>query len=234
MFKEKRLELIINYVNKHGYATNESISNELKIPFTTLRRDLNELHKENYLVKVHGGAKVVKEKSILEENLTEKMSSNIEAKKNIAEKALHCIKQNESVFLDAGSTTYFLAKIIKKELNNKIYTNSILNAQILANNGVEDINLLPGKLKLKTNAIVGVETINSLKKYYFDVAFIGTNAIDSEYNFYTTDEDEAEVKRIVIKNSNLAFALADKSKLKSKSFVKYGDKTQLALINEEE
>ncbi|AKU79610.1 DeoR/GlpR family DNA-binding transcription regulator [Spiroplasma turonicum] len=233
MFKEKRFELIIEYVNKNGYATNESISKELSIPFTTLRRDLNELHNQNYLIKVHGGAKTLKEKSILEANFSEKISDNIDQKKIIAEKALLCIKPNESVFLDAGSTTYFLAKIIKKDLNNRIYTNSILHAQVLANNGIEDINILPGRLKLKTNAIVGVETINSLKKYYFDVAFIGINAIDSDYNFYTTDEDEAEIKKIVVKNSHLAFALADKSKLNSRSFVKCGDKSQLAVIDEE-
>ncbi|ASP28132.1 DeoR family transcriptional regulator [Spiroplasma corruscae] len=233
MFKEKRFELIVDFVNKNGYATNETISKVLKIPFTTLRRDLNELHKKNFIVKVHGGAKTLKEKSILELNYLEKMGDNIEQKKIIAEKALLCIKPNESIFLDAGSTTYYLAKIIKKEFNNKIYTNSILHAQTLANNGIEDINILPGKLKLKTNAIVGVETIKALRKYYFDISFIGINAIDSEYNFYTTDEDESEIKKLVIQNSQFAFGLADKSKLKSKSFVKCGDKSQLAVIDEE-
>ncbi|WP_339021644.1 hypothetical protein [Spiroplasma endosymbiont of Atherix ibis] len=161
------------------------------------------------------------------------MLTNVEAKKIIAKKASACIKPFETIFLDAGSTTFFLAEKIKPEFNNKIYTNSIINAQILAKNGVKYIKLLPGKLKISTVAICGVEKITALSKYNFDLAFLGINAVDKEFNFFTTDEDEAEVKRIAIKNSQFAFVLADISKNNSKSLVKFSDKSQIALINEE-
>ncbi|AUB31487.1 DeoR/GlpR family DNA-binding transcription regulator [Spiroplasma floricola] len=233
MIREERMQLILDYVNKQDYCTNEQISKHLNIPFTTLRRDLTDLHNESKLKRVHGGAKTIREKSILEAVLDEKLLANVEAKKIIAKKALACIKPFETIFLDAGSTTFFLAEIIKPEFNNKIYTNSIINAQILAKNGVKDINLLPGKLKISTVAICGVETISALSKYNFDLAFLGINAVDKEFNFFTTDEDEAQVKRIAIKNSQFAFGLADKSKNNSKSLVKFSDKSQIALINEE-
>ncbi|WP_339031157.1 DeoR/GlpR family DNA-binding transcription regulator [Spiroplasma endosymbiont of Cantharis nigra] len=233
MIREERLKLILDFVNEQDYCSNEKISKHLNIPFTTLRRDLTDLHNESKLKRVHGGAKTIREKSILEAFLDEKLLTNVDAKKNIAIKALACIKPFETIFLDAGSTTFFLAEILKPELNNKIYTNSIINAQILAKNGIKDINLLPGKLKISTRAICGVETITALSKYNFDLAFIGINAIDNEFNFFTTDEDEAEVKKIAIKNSQFSFGLADTSKNKSKSLVKFSDKSQIALINEE-
>ncbi|WP_338985648.1 DeoR/GlpR family DNA-binding transcription regulator [Spiroplasma endosymbiont of Diplazon laetatorius] len=233
MIREERLRLILDYVNEQDYCSNEQISKHLNIPFTTLRRDLTDLHNESKLKRVHGGAKTIREKSILEAVLDEKLLTNIDAKKNIAKKALACIKPFETIFLDAGSTTFFLAELIKPEFNNKIYTNSIINAQILAKNGIKDINLLPGKLKISTVAICGVETIAALSKYNFDLAFLGINAVDNEYNFFTTDEDEAEVKRIAIRNSQFAFGLADTSKNNSKSLVKFSDKSQIALINEE-
>ncbi|WP_303662017.1 DeoR/GlpR family DNA-binding transcription regulator [Williamsoniiplasma luminosum] len=234
MLREERLKLILDFVNNKGYCTNELISNKLGIPFTTLRRDLTDLHNETKLKRVHGGAKSIREKSILESNLYEKMTVNIEAKKMIAKKALECIKPFETVFLDAGSSTYFLAELIKPEYNNKVYTNSVINAQVLANNSIRDIYLLPGKLKISTGAICGVETIQALSKYNFDVAFLGINAVDNDFNFYTTDEDEAEVKKMAIKNAQFAFGLADTSKMHSKSFVKYSDKSQIALISNEE
>ncbi|QHX36615.1 DeoR/GlpR family DNA-binding transcription regulator [Spiroplasma sp. BIUS-1] len=233
MIREERLKLILDFVNAQDYCSNEQISKHLNIPFTTLRRDLTDLHNESKLKRVHGGAKTIREKSILEAVLDEKLEVNIDAKKIIAKKALACIKPFETIFLDAGSTTFFLAQIIKPEFNNKVYTNSIINAQILAKNGVKDINLLPGKLKVSTVAICGVETIAALSKYNFDLAFVGINAVDNEYNFFTTDEDEAEVKKIAIENSQFAFGLADTSKNNSKSLVKFSDKSQIALINEE-
>ncbi|AGR42068.1 DeoR/GlpR family DNA-binding transcription regulator [Spiroplasma diminutum] len=233
MLRDERLKLILDFVNDNDYCSNEQISKHLNIPFTTLRRDLTDLHNESKLKRVHGGAKSIRERSILEAVLDEKLVTNIDAKRIIAKKALACIKPFETIFLDAGSTTYFLAEIIKPEFNNKIYTNSIINAQILAKNGVKDINLLPGRLKLSTIAICGVETIAALSKYNFDLAFLGINAVDKDYNFFTTDEDEAEVKRIAIRNSQFGFGLADMSKHNSKSFVKFSDKSQIALINEE-
>ncbi|PPE04139.1 DeoR/GlpR family DNA-binding transcription regulator [Williamsoniiplasma lucivorax] len=232
MLREERIKLILDFVNQKGYCTNELISKELGIPFTTLRRDLTDLHNESKLRRVHGGAATIKEKSILETNLHEKLALNIEAKRNIAQKALACIKPLETIFLDAGSSTYYLAELIKPEYNNKVYTNSIINAQILAKNAIRDIYLLPGKLKLSTGAICGIETIQALTKYNFDVAFLGINAIDSAFNFYTTDEDEAEIKRTAIKNSQFTFGLGDSSKMNSKSFVKFSDKKEIALISE--
>ncbi|AHI52825.1 DeoR/GlpR family DNA-binding transcription regulator [Spiroplasma culicicola] len=233
MLREERLKLILDFVNSNGYCSNEDISKALNIPFTTLRRDLTDLNDECKLKRVNGGAQSIKERSILELKLDEKLTANVEAKKTIAKKALHCIKPGETIFLDAGSSTYYLAQLINPQLNIRIYTNSVINAQVLANNGVTDIYLLPGKLKLTTGAICGVETISAIKKYNFDVAFIGVNAVDNEFNFYTTDDDEAEVKKTIILNSQFAFGLADTSKMKSKSFIKFSDKSQIALINEE-
>ncbi|AGR41071.1 DeoR/GlpR family DNA-binding transcription regulator [Spiroplasma taiwanense] len=233
MLREERLKLILDFVNERGYCTNELISKELAIPFTTLRRDLTDLHDDSKLKRVHGGAKSIREKSILEAKLDEKLVLNIEAKKIIAKKAFDCIKPFETIFLDAGSSTYFLAELIKPDYNNKVYTNSVINAQVLANNSICNIYLLPGKLKLSTGAICGVETIQALSKYNFDLAFLGINAVDNTFNFYTTDEDEAEVKKMAIEYSQFAFGLADNSKMNSKSFVKFSDKSQIALINEE-
>ncbi|QGS51890.1 DeoR/GlpR family DNA-binding transcription regulator [Spiroplasma tabanidicola] len=233
MLREERLKIILDYVNSNGFCSNEDISKALGIPFSTLRRDLNDLQSEYKLKRVHGGAQSIVEKSILEESITSKLESNVEAKIIIAKKALNCIKPGETIFLDAGSSTYHLAKLIKPELRIRVYTNSIINAQTLANNGINEVYILPGKFKPTTNAICGVETIAAIKKYYFDVSFIGINAIDNEYNFYTTDDDEAEVKKLVIENSQFSFGLADKSKMKSKSFIKFSDKRKIALINEE-
>ncbi|WP_339021643.1 DeoR family transcriptional regulator [Spiroplasma endosymbiont of Atherix ibis] len=60
------MQLILDYVNEQDYCTNEQISKHLNIPFTTLRRDLTDLHNESKLKRVHEGAKTIREKSILE------------------------------------------------------------------------------------------------------------------------------------------------------------------------
>ncbi|PPJ44437.1 DeoR/GlpR transcriptional regulator, partial [Rhizobium sp. KAs_5_22] len=64
MLKEIRFENILNYLKNNDIAEIEKMSKDLKISLTTLRRDLSELEIENKIVKLHGGAKLVKEKLI--------------------------------------------------------------------------------------------------------------------------------------------------------------------------
>ena len=44
------------------------------------------------------------------------------------------------------------------------------------------------------------------------VCFIGTNGIDSQVGFTTPDIDEAEVKRVMIQNSQESIVMADHTK----------------------
>jgi DeoR family fructose operon transcriptional repressor len=231
--RAQRHDLIVNVINELGYCTNEQISERLNIPLTTLRRDLDELDKLNLIERVYGGAKSLNRKMVGEQKFKLKLDDNVQAKEIIAKKALNCIKPGETIFIEAGSTNYQLVKLITKEMNLKIYTNSIENALLLSSNGILDINLIPGRLKNVTGAIVGVEAINFIHDFNFDVSFVGLNAIDEDFNYYTTDSDEAAVKKALIKNSNLAFALADTSKFGSISFVKFSSKDKLPVISEE-
>ncbi|KAF5295779.1 hypothetical protein FQA39_LY12952 [Lamprigera yunnana] len=234
MLKEKRFELITNYVDENNFCRNEDMAQDLKIPLTTLRRDLTELHDLKHIVRVHGGAKSIeKDKVILESNFNDRIIDNLEAKKIIARKAIECIKQNETVFIDAGSTTYFLSTLIKPEMNLKIYTNSIINAKVLAENQIKDVHVIPGKVNITTFAIYGTEAMATLSKFNFDVAFLGVNAVDSNYNCYTTNEDESEIKKKIVEQSILSFGLCDSSKLNSKSFAKFAARNQIAIITEE-
>ncbi|WP_338971548.1 DeoR/GlpR family DNA-binding transcription regulator [Spiroplasma endosymbiont of Panorpa germanica] len=233
MIKAERQTLILDYINGRELSIVEDMVQELNVPFTTVRRDLLELEEQGLIIRVHGGAKPLRDKNVAEEMLDEKLVENIIAKKQIAAKALDCIKKGETIFLDAGSNTYYLSQIIKPELELRILTNSIINAQELTKNGNNYVHILGGRFKPKTGAIIGFEAVKSIQQYSFDLAFIGANAVDNEYNLYTTDDDEAQVKEQAIKQSRFAFALADRSKFNSKSFIKFASKKEVTVISED-
>ncbi|ATZ18535.1 DeoR family transcriptional regulator [Williamsoniiplasma somnilux] len=231
MLKEIRFENILNYLKNNDIAEIEKMSKDLKISLTTLRRDLSELEIENKIVKLHGGAKLVKEKLISEDFLENKLQTNVEEKKQLAQIANRKIKANTTLFLDAGSNPYFLAKIIDPSLNLTIVTNSIINVQELVKNGHQKIYLLGGKFTDVTGAILGYEAIEALKNYAFDLSFVGVNAVDDQGNVYTTSSDHAQIKIEIIKHSSKAFGLADSSKLHSKSFYKFTTIKDLEIIS---
>ncbi|WP_339022589.1 DeoR/GlpR family DNA-binding transcription regulator [Spiroplasma endosymbiont of Crioceris asparagi] len=232
MIKEKRQKLILDFVRGKEFVTHEEIAENFHIPSTTLRRDITDLDKQKKIKKVHGGVQEIKETQLYEEALNKKLHQNIEAKKNIAKKALDCIKPNETIYLDSGSTTYFLAKILPNDMNIKVYTNSIISAQELFSNGFKEVYILGGKIKDVTGAIVGAETVSQINTYNFDLAFIGINAMDAEGFLYTTNIEEAKIKETVIKNSYLCFGLIDTTKFNSKSFIKFSKKNTVTIISE--
>jgi DeoR family fructose operon transcriptional repressor len=51
-----------------------------------------------------------------------------------------------------------------------------------------------------------------MENFHADIAFLGTNGVDTEIGFTTPDPDEAAVKRKMIANSKETIMIADSSK----------------------
>ncbi|ATZ20710.1 DeoR/GlpR family DNA-binding transcription regulator [Mesoplasma coleopterae] len=230
MIKKQRQTIILNFLKGKKIVAVETLSNELKIPLTTLRRDLTELEELNKIVKLHGGVEYKEPAFIYEDFFEKKIKDNVKEKETIANKAIKKINKNDSIFIDSGSNGYFIAKNLKADLNLQIVTNSIYNVLELVKNGHENVYLLGGKFTNVTGAILGFEALEALKNYIFDKAFLGVNAVDEEGFIYTTSPEHAQIKIEVIKNSRESYGLADSSKMDRKSFYKFADKESIKLI----
>ncbi|EGD49836.1 transcriptional regulator, DeoR family [Thermoanaerobacter ethanolicus JW 200] len=104
----------------------------------TIRRDLEELERQGLVERNYGGA-VLKE-SIIIPPLVKRFKEHIEEKQKIAARAVSEIQEGHVIFLDAGSTTYHIARAIRNFKGITVVTNALNIATELANN--PDINLL--------------------------------------------------------------------------------------------
>ena len=101
-------------------------------------------------------------------------------------------------------------------------TNGIVHARKLIKRNCTTY-ILGGELKLATEAIVGSETVNSLRKYNFTKGFFGANGVDIERGFSTPDVKEAMVKEEALYRSKKRFVLCDKSKFDEISSITFAD-----------
>ncbi|ATZ21392.1 DeoR/GlpR family DNA-binding transcription regulator [Mesoplasma tabanidae] len=230
MIKKQRQTIILNFLKGKKIVAVETLSNELNIPLTTLRRDLTELEDLKKIVKLHGGVEYKEPSFIYEDFFEKKIKDNVKEKEAIAKEAIKKISKNDSIFIDSGSNGYFIAKNLKADLNLQIVTNSIYNILELVKHGHDNVYLLGGKFTNVTGAILGFEALEALKNYNFDKAFLGVNAVDANGNIYTTSPEHAQIKIEVIKNSRESYGLADSSKMDRKSFYKFADKETIKLI----
>lgn len=226
--QKERLDIILKMVKENDYVKYSDLEEKLKISIATIRRDVLKLESQGKINRISGG---IEYKNMnLDEDYNIRVNKNSEKKKIIAKKASRYLKPEQLIFLDAGTTVFEMIPYLKN-LNVRVVTNGVEHINELLKYGISFM-LLGGEVKPKTKAIIGVNTIKELKKYKFDISFIGANAIDEEFGYSTPDIEEALIKEEVINNSKKAFILADTSKLNNISRVKFSDLKNAILITE--
>ncbi|TWT07934.1 DeoR/GlpR transcriptional regulator [Planococcus sp. CPCC 101016] len=197
---------------------------------STIRRDLTELEQAHKLERVFGGA-ILPGRNLMEPSITDKSTQYLKEKIRIAEFASTLVQQGDSVFLDAGTTTFQLIPFLKdKDL--VVVTNGLTLVEALNEQGITTY-LTGGLMKPRTGAFVGSHTIQALQNYRFDICFLGINGFHPEYGYTTPDPEEAAVKQLASSLARKTFALADHSKTNKISFAKIMDLDRATLIVDE-
>ncbi|WP_050606893.1 DeoR/GlpR family DNA-binding transcription regulator [Clostridium niameyense] len=222
MLTEERQELILQELEANSVVYVSDLVEKLNSSESTIRRDLNALHKEGKLNKVHGGAMAIdKDINTRDDKVTIRKNLKTSEKMAIAKYAASLIKPYDFIYLDAGTTTEIMIDFIK-EKNAVFITNGIAHAKKLIEKECKTY-ILGGEVKWITEAIVGVEAINSLKKYNFTKGFFGANGISENRGYTTPDIKEALVKEEALNRTKDAYILADESKFDEISSVIFAD-----------
>lgn len=222
MLTEERHKLILEKLDKESVVYLNDLVKILDTSESTIRRDLTALDKAGLLKKVHGGATSLKEIKIntSDEIIENRQNLNIDEKLQIAKYAASLINDNDFVYLDAGTTTELMIDYIN-DTKAIFVTNGIVHARKLMKKKCTTY-ILGGEVKLLTEAIIGVETVNALKKYNFTKGFFGANGIDIERGFTTPDLREAMVKEEALNRCKNRYILSDKSKFDQISSITFG------------
>lgn len=230
MLKEERFSKIIELVNEKGSVKTTEVSEFLDTSLATVRRDFNELHALNKIVKVFGGASSIKNAQFIstEDDLDYKFTINTKEKDLIGKFAASLISENDFVYLDAGSSVEALIDYISAE-NTYYVTNSLTIGKKLSLIG-KKVFIVPGEFKKGTGALIGASTCEYLDKFNFSIGFFGTNGIHEQVGFTTPDINEAMVKSKAISRCNKVYCLADSSKFGKVSKVTFSNNPNLEII----
>lgn len=214
MLEHKRRKDILNTIRKNEFATVEKLSKDLGVSAMTIRRDLSYLSENGFVERCRGGATLK-----METPYKDKKIHNAKAKIKIAERAASFVKSGDSVFLDAGTTTFQIAKLLSERDDLTFVTIDIEIAHFLRNSKSRVI-VCGGEIQKSTNAIMGYFANNMLNQIRLDIAFIGVACIDSSFSLFTPTSIKAELKNIILDNSSSAYVVADSSKFNKSALVK--------------
>ncbi|OYP58174.1 hypothetical protein CG709_00715 [Lachnotalea glycerini] len=174
---------------------------------------LNDLDHQGLLRRTRGGA-VSLQMAVRELDEKEKEKTNIKEKRAIVKKAYAMIDDSDTIFLDAGSTTLELVKLIRN--GNKrditVVTNALNIAYELVSSYDIEVVVIGGLLRHKIMSCVGGITESALSSMYFDKVFLGANSLSLELGVTTPNLYEAQVKQSMLKSAKKAILICDSSK----------------------
>ena len=231
MLTEQRFEHILDTLNRQHAVTVSELTALLDASESTVRRDLNTLAEMGKLIKVHGGATALTATVLTpEETVAVRAGQNVEEKTAIARYAASVVQPDDFVFLDAGTTTERIIDFLPATTATFV-TNGVAHARKLIARGLTAY-IVGGQLKLTTEAVVGAEAVNNLRKYNFTKCFLGTNGIDREIGFSTPDVEEALVKSEAARRSFVCYVLADHTKFGRVSSVTFADLDRACIVTD--
>lgn len=192
----------------------------LGVSEATIRRDLSSMSGRGLLNRYHGGATLSSTK-VSEQMFSDKENLLSDEKRRIAQAALGLIEDRDKIYLDGGSTTLYLAKLLERKRDLTVVTNSLMAASILMESRHRMI-LVGGEFRALSRTLVGPLTASILENISVDKAFMGTMGLTLTEGLSTSDAGEAFTKRLVMKRAGQVILLVDHSKLGTNSFINTG------------
>ena len=232
MLTEERRNKITGIVNEKKAVTVTELMEALDASAATIRRDLTALDLEHKICKVFGGATAVNSGDVntTEDEVAAKVLKNVQEKDLISKYAASLVQDNDFVYIDSGTTTLKLINYLTNQ-KAKYITNGIVHAKKLIEKHF-DTMVIGGRVKSSTEAIIGPDCVDGIRKYHFTKAFMGTNGISIPAGYTTPDVDEALVKAEAIRHSYMTYILADHSKFGQVSSVTFAEISACCIITD--
>ena len=208
----QREEEILRELYRAGGSCRVSfLANELGVTFETIRRNLRTLQERNVVRKVHGGVHLVEE--ILEPTFESRLDKKVHAKEKLARAVVENISDGDSLFLDIGSTTAYVAMALKNHSNLFVVTNSVYVASTLSTRNNNRVFMAGGELRSHDGGAFGVEAQDLVRRLNVRFAIFSVGAVNAEFGFMLHDLQEANLADIAIENAQVRVMVADCEKL---------------------
>lgn len=204
------------YLQEKKNATVAELSGMFQVTEETIRRDLKQLESEGFLTRIYGGAYILDGvQNDVDVNLREHIY--VEGKRKIAKQCIECIQHGDSIFLDASTTSLFIAKMLGSR-RITVVTNSIKIVNTLVNNNNVNLVAIGGTISPRSMSALGRNAEQNISRYYFDKAFISCRSISMQQGITDSNEQQAEIRRLAIERANRVYLVVDITKFNRASF----------------
>lgn len=217
MFPTKWQAAIMATLRERGRCTISDLALHLNVSDETIRRHVRALVDAGTLLRAHGAVALPLAQA--EPPFSSRLSERTEAKRRIGRAVAAEIRDGQTVMIDSGSTTAFVAEALLARRSLTVVTNALEIARVLLGRQDHRVYLAGGEFRADIGAAVGPEALALIQQFRADVSVLSIGAVDAADGLMDFDLEEAGIARAMIARAGRTIVAADASKLGAKARV---------------
>lgn len=213
---------LATYVAENGQVTVTDLAEHFSVSIDTIRRDLDQLHREGAVIRTHGGAVSATDGVLRDRGLDVRLRIQVEEKEKIARLAAELVDDGAVIMLNAGTTTLAVARALRGHRDLTVATNNLRIPAEISPTAFRDLYVFGGAVRTITQATTGPVTFTLTAgrpevDIRCDLALIAVGAVDAS-GYSTTNLGDAGMMAEMIERADRTAVLADSSKMGRRLF----------------
>jgi DeoR/GlpR family transcriptional regulator of sugar metabolism len=217
IFREERLQSIAERVRAGQIVRVNELAQEFGVSPSSIRIDLNELEGQGILKRTHGGAILAEAlygRLIVAKSPFETRQQQLQPEKEaIGRAAAALIDDGDTLILDAGSTTLYVARHLGAKRGLTILTNAVAPLADLMAIPDAQVYVTGGRLHPVYATLLGDVALDTIRRFHTTKAILGIDGLSLDRGLSVTDPAVAAAKRQMMEASDQLIVVADHTKL---------------------
>src|SRR5947208_10375047 len=219
--RQSRLQ---EFLAKRGMCDLDTLASELRVSQSTVRRDIEQLEQRGLVTRTHGGVIWIGDRSstasIRPYAFDQRMNFQVEAKRQIARSAARLVSGGETVLIDGGTTTFYLAQELLGQ-SLQLVTNSLPIANLFLNDEHVELILSGGLMYPRYGVLLGPTAENVLGSMHAQTLFFSVAGVN-DATMYNQNLLLVQAERKMFEQAQQIVLLCDSSKFGQQALAKLG------------
>ncbi len=227
--RQSRLQTLLSH---RGMADMETLSAELGVSSSTIRRDLDALEQKGLVKRTHGGVIWLGDGKSSPASrpyaFDQRMGYQHAAKLAIARAAKSLVQPGQTVLIDGGTTTFYLAQeLLGQPL--QLVTNSLPIANLFLNDEHVELILTGGLMYPRYGVLLGPTAENTLSTIHTKTLFLSVAGVYQDA-LYNQNLLLVQSERRMMQQAQEVVLLADATKFGQQALSKLGDLSEIDTV----
>ena len=232
MIIAERQSRLRDLLARRGMSDLDSLSAELKVSQSTIRRDVEILVRSGHVKRTHGGVIWVGDGSgsngARPYAFDQRLTYQLEAKRAIAAAARRLVRPGQTVILDGGTTTFHFARELLGQ-PFQLVTNSLPIANLFLNDENVELILVGGLMYPRYGVLLGPMAETELGHIHAQTLFISVAGVH-EGSLYNQNLLLVQAERRMIEQAQQVVLLADSGKFGQQALARLGDLAEVDVV----